>query len=162
MGYRQRMRSPRASGRGRGTPRREKAKARGRKRRSTGKYTWEERRVATTEEVTDRTLKRLRTLGSQRFASSPYSEHFSRWLMNLKDALSEFESSPTISADDQFVKERSQILSNVELELEERRRKEASFEEAIKSLSDSKILLERIEEEYTTKVREIERRKNSC
>jgi hypothetical protein len=155
------MRSPRASGRGRGTPRREKAKARGRKRRSTGKYTWEERHVATTEEVTDRTLKRLRTLGSQKFASSPYSEHFSRWLMNLTDVLSEFESSPTISADDQFVKERSQILSNVELELEERRRNEASLEEAIKSLSDSKILLERIEDEYAARAREIEGRKNS-
>jgi chromosome segregation ATPase len=121
----------------------------------------EENHVATTEEVADRTLKRLRTLGSQRFASSPYSEHFSRWLLNLKDVLSEFESSPTISADDQFVKERSQILSNVELKLEERRREEASLEEAIRSLSDSKILLERIEEEYATKAREFEGRKNS-
>jgi hypothetical protein len=81
--------------------------------------------------------------------------------MNLKNVLSEFESSPTISADDQFVKERSQILSTVELELEERRLKEASLNESIKSLSDSKILLERIEEEYTTGTREIEERKNS-
>jgi len=81
--------------------------------------------------------------------------------MNLKDVLSEFESSPTISADDQFVKERSQILSNVELELEERRCKEASFEGSIKSLSDSKILLERIEDEYAARAREIEGRKNS-
>jgi chromosome segregation ATPase len=121
----------------------------------------EEKHVATTEEVADRTLKRLRTLGSQRFASSPYSEHFSRWLLNLKDVLSEFESSPTISADDQFVKERSQILSNVEFELEERRRKEVFLEESIRSLSDSKILLERIEDEYTTRAREIEERKNS-
>jgi hypothetical protein len=81
--------------------------------------------------------------------------------MNLKDVLSEFESSPAISADDQFVKECSQILSDVELELEERRRHEASLEESIKSLADSKILLERIEGEYATKVREIEGRKNS-
>ena len=81
--------------------------------------------------------------------------------MNLTDVLSEFESSPTISTDDQFVKERSQILSNVELKLEERRRKEASLEEAIRSLSDSKNLLERIKEEYATKAREFEGRKNS-
>jgi hypothetical protein len=121
----------------------------------------EENHVATAEEVADRTLGRLRNLGSQRFGSSPYSEHFNRWLMNLKNVLSEFESSPTISADDQFVKERSQILSTVELELEERRLKEASLNEAIKSLSDSKILLERIEDEYTNGVREIEERKNS-
>jgi hypothetical protein len=121
----------------------------------------EENHVATAEEVADKTLGRLRNLGSQRFGSSPYSEHFNRWLMNLKNLLSEFESSPTISADDQFVKERSQILSTVELELEERRLKEASLNEAIKSLSDSKILLERIEDEYTTGAREIEERKNS-
>jgi chromosome segregation ATPase len=121
----------------------------------------EENHVATTEEIAEKTLKRLRTLGSQKFASSPYSEHFDRWLANLTDVLSEFESSPTISADDQFVKERSQILSNIEFELEERRRKEASLEESIKSLSNSKNLLERIKEEYATRAREIEGRKNS-
>jgi chromosome segregation ATPase len=120
----------------------------------------EENHVATAEEVVDRTLKRLRTLGSQKFASSPYSEHFSRWQTDLAYVLSEFESSPTINTDDQFVKERSQILSNVELKLEERRREETALEETAKSLSDSKILLERIEEEYATKTREFERRKN--
>lgn len=161
MGYRQRMKSPRASGRGYGTPRHEKAKAKGPKHRSVRSSMLEENHVATAEEVVDRTLKRLRTLGSQKFASSPYSEHFSRWLMNLTDVLSEFESSPTISTDDQFVKERSQILSVVELELEERRREETALEESIRSLSNSKNLLERIEEEYATKAREIEGRKNS-
>jgi hypothetical protein len=161
MGYRQRMKSPRASGRGYGTPRHEKAKAKGRRHRSVRSSMLEENHVATAEEVVDRTLKRLRTLGSQKFASSPYSEHFSRWLMDLAYVLSEFESSPNISTDDQFAKERSQILSNVELKLEERRREETALEEAIKSLSDSKILLERIKEEYATKAREFEGRKNS-
>jgi DNA repair exonuclease SbcCD ATPase subunit len=161
MGYRQRMKSPRASGRGYGTPRHEKAKARGRRHRSVRSSMLEENHVAAAEEVVDRTLKRLRTLGSQKFASSPYSEHFSRWQTDLAYVLSEFESSPTISTDNQFVKERSQILSNVELKLEERRHEETALEEAIKSLSDSKILLERIEEEYATKARELEGRKNS-
>jgi hypothetical protein len=161
MGYRPRMRAPRASGRGNGTPRHEKAKAKGPKHRSVRSSMLEENHVASTEEVVEKTLKRLRTLGSQRFASSPYSEHFGRWLLNLTDVLSEFESSPNISADDQFVKERSRILSNVELELEERRREEASLDESIKSLSDSKSLLERIREEYATRAREIEGRKNS-
>jgi len=120
----------------------------------------EENLVATAEEVVEKTLKRLHTLGTQKFASSPYSEHFSRWQTDLAYVLSEFESSPTISTDDQFVKERSQILLNVELKLEERRREETALEEAAKSLSDSKILLERIEEEYATKAREFEERKN--
>jgi hypothetical protein len=117
--------------------------------------------VPTTEEIVDRTLKWLSNLGSQIFASSPYSEHFSRWLMNLTDVLAEFESSPSINADDQFINERSQILSNLELKLKERRHEEASLEESTKNLSDSKILLERIEEEYAATGREIEGRKNS-
>jgi chromosome segregation ATPase len=63
--------------------------------------------------------------------------------------------------DEPFVKERSQILADVERELEEVRRNEASLRDAIKSLSDNRILLERIEEEYATRARAIEERKNS-
>jgi hypothetical protein len=160
MGYQQRK-SSRASGRGYARAPHEKAKTKGRKHRSISRSMLEENHAATAEEVMDRTLKRLRTLGSQKFASSPYSEHFSRWQTDLAYVLSEFESSPTISTDDQFAKERSQILSNVELKLEERRREETALEETARSLSDSKILLERIKEEYATRVKEIERRKHS-
>jgi len=161
MGYQQRVGSRRDSGRGHGMHRREKAKAksRGQKRRSGGSYVSEEDHVPTSEEVVDRTLKRLRNLGNQVFALSPFSEHFSRWLVDLRVVLSEFESSPTVSVDDQFLKERSQILSNVELELEKRRSEEASCDEAVKSLSDNRILLERIEGEYTARTRDAEGQK---
>ncbi|MGA3291014.1 MAG: hypothetical protein ABSD42_12340 [Candidatus Bathyarchaeia archaeon] len=161
MGYQPPKKSPRASGRGYRKLQHEKVKDRGRKHRSAGDSKREEQHVATMKEISDKTLKRLRTLGSQRFGSSPFSEHFDRWLVNLTDVLSEFESSPNISADDQFVKERSQILAIVKIELEERRRKEASLEEASKSLSKSKNLLERINEEYATRTREIKGQKNS-
>jgi hypothetical protein len=120
----------------------------------------EEKHVPTTKEVADRTLNSLRILGKQRFALPPFYEHFDRWLANLRDVLSDFESSLDISVDDQIVKEFSQILSKVELQLEERRRKEISSEESIKSLSDNRILLERIEKEYTTRMKEIKRRKD--
>jgi len=161
MGYQQRVGSRRDSGRGHGMHRREKAKAksRGQKRRSGGSYVSEEDHVPTSEEVVDRTLKRLRNLGNQVFALSPFSEHFSRWLVDLRVVLSEFESSPIVSVDDQFLKERSQILSNVELELEKRRSEEASCDEAGKSLSDNRILLERIEGEYTARTRDAEGQK---
>jgi len=142
-------------------PRYGKVKDRGRKHRSVGNSKREEKHVATMKEVSDKTFKRLRNLGSQKFGSSPFSEHFDRWLVNLTDVLSEFESSPNVSVDDQFVKERSQILSIVKVELEERRRKEASLEVASTSLSNSKNLLERIKEEYATGMREIKGQKNS-
>jgi uncharacterized phage infection (PIP) family protein YhgE len=139
----------------------EKGKARRQKHRSVGNSTQDEKHVATLKEVSDRTLKQFRTLGRQRFGSSPFRVHFDRWLMNLKDALSEFESNPNIGADEQFVKERSQILSVIEIELEERRRKETALEEAIESLSNSKNLLESINEEYNNGMREIKAQKNS-
>jgi chromosome segregation ATPase len=138
-----------------------KVKGRGRKRRPVGKSMREEKHVATMKEASDKTFKRLHNLGSQKFGSSPFSEHFDRWLVNLTDVLSEFESSPSISVDDQFVKERSQILSSVKIELEERRRKEASLEEAVKSLSSSKNLLEQIKEEYAARMSDVKRQKKS-
>jgi hypothetical protein len=139
-----------------------KAKAKGRKRQSSDSYNIsEENNLPTSEKIAERTLNRLRTLGNQIFALSPFSEHFGRWLVDLRVVLSEFESSPAVSADDQFVKERSQILSNVELELEEIRHKEASREEGIKGLSDKRVLLERIEEEHTAETRGFEGRKDS-
>jgi len=140
--------------------RREKAaKEKGQKRGSGGTYASEEDFVLTSEEVVDRTLKRLRNLGNQVFALSPFSEHFGRWLVDLRVVLSEFESSPIASVDDQFLKERSQILSNVGFELEKRRSEEASCDEAIKSLSANRILVERIEEECSSKTKSVERKK---
>jgi len=163
MGYQSRMRSNRSSGRGGGGQHREKAKAKakGQKRRSSGGHFSEEGSAPTSKEIVDRTLNRLRTLGNQVFALSPFSEHFGRWLVDLRVVLSEFESSPTANVDDYFVKERSRILSNVELELEERRREEASCDKAVKSLSDNRLLLDGIEEEYTARAREIKARKDS-
>lgn len=162
MGYRQT--SPRRnSGQRQEIPRHEKdrAKAMGQKHRSSGSYAFEEKHVPTSEEVAEKTLKRLRILGNQNFALSPYSEHFNRWLMNLKDVLSEFESSPAISMDEDFVKECSQILSSVHLELEERRRKETSGGEIVKDLSDKRMFLGRIEEEHASKTKAIKQRKDS-
>jgi hypothetical protein len=161
MGYRPQMRSPRKAGRGHKVPRRKKAKARGHKHRSSGKYLLEEEHVPTSEEVVKKTLSRLRRLGNQRFAFSPFNKYFDDWLVNLRSILFDFESSPTISGDDQFVKKCSQILSNIEGELEKRRLKEAAGEGAIKRLSNNRRLLERIDEEYAIRKREIKGRKHS-
>jgi len=137
-----------------------KAKAKRKKSQSNVNYILEEKHVPTSEEVVSKTLNMLRNLGDQKFILPPFSLHFDRWLSNLREALSEFESSLTISLDGQFVEERLQILSSVEINFEEKQRMEASCEEAIKSSSDAKILLERIEKEYTAGTKEIERRKN--
>jgi hypothetical protein len=161
MGYRPQTGSPKSGGRWRQRSPHEKKKAKGKKHRSSGKYLFEETHVPTPEEVVEKTLGRLRSLGNQTFAVFPFSVYFDDWLVNLKDALIAFESSPNIAVDEQFLKERSQVLANVERALEERRRGESSLEEAVKRLSDSKTLLEQIEEEYAARIRALEGRKNS-
>jgi hypothetical protein len=144
-------------------PRREKAKARAKekKHRSSGSFISEENQAPTTEEVAERTANTLHNLGTQRFAVSPFSEHLSRWLVNLKDILSEFEESSGTTVDDQFAKERTQILSNAELDLGKIRDKEASSGEVFKILSENRILLEQIEQDYAAKTKEMEERKNN-
>jgi hypothetical protein len=161
MGYRPQTGSPKSGGRWRQRSPHEKKKAKGKKRRSSGKYLLEETHVPTPEEAVEKTFSRLRSLGNQTFAIFPFSAYFDDWLVNLKGVLIAFESSPNISVDEQFLKERSKIVANVERALEERRREESSLEEAVKSLSDGKILLEQIEEEHAARVRALEGRKNS-
>lgn len=163
MGYPSRAKSSRNYGRGRGIPRREKAKAKAKekKQRSSISFISEENQAPTTEEVAERTVNTLHNLGNQRFAVSPFSEHLSRWLVNLKDVLSEFEENPGTTVDDQFAKECTQILSNVELDLGKMRDKEASSGEAFKILSDNRILLEQAEQDYAAKTKEIEARKDT-
>jgi hypothetical protein len=137
-----------------------KAKATDQKHRSGDSYIFEEEHTPTLEETVNKNLNKLHSLGKQKFGLSPFSQHFNRWLWNLQDILSELDSNPNMKIDEKFEKERSQILANVEIKLEERRRNEASEEKTIKSLSDMKLLLEQIEEEYTTRTKETEKQKN--
>lgn len=162
MGYPPPKRSPRTAGRGSRKQPYEKRKGRGRKYRSEVNSKAEEKQAAPSlMEVSDKTLKRLHVLGNQRFGSSPFREHFDRWLVDLKDVLSEFESNPNVKADDQFTEERTQIISDIESELGRKSLEEAALEEAIKSLSNSKNVFEQIKLEYAIKVGEIGRRKRS-
>ena len=130
----------------------------GQKRGSLSTYESDEDRVQTLEEIVDRTVKSLSNLGSQVFAVSPFGEHFGRWLVDLRLVLSEFESNGIINVDDEFLKQRSQALSNVGLELEKRRTEESSADEAFKSLSTNRILLERIEKDHLVKMKDAERK----
>jgi hypothetical protein len=144
-------------------PRREraKAKAREKKRPSRDKFIPEENQPPTIEEVAERTMNTLHNLGNQRFAVSPFSENLNRWLVNLKNILSEFESSPDITVDDQFAKERTRILSDIELDLGKRRDKEASADETFRILSSNKILLEQTEEDYSAETKHMNERKDT-
>ncbi len=161
MGYRPQTGSRRSAGQRYQKSQHEKAKAKAQKHRSSGKYLIEEEHVPTSEEIVEKAISRLHSLGNQKFALSPFSSYFDDWLLNLKEVMSEFESNPTITVDDEFVKERSIVLANVEQELAERRRMETVIEEVARSLADSSHLLVQIDEEYASSTRKLASRRNS-
>ncbi|MCL4430178.1 MAG: hypothetical protein M1167_05440, partial [Chloroflexi bacterium] len=129
---------------------RETGKDRERIRRRAGRPIVEEKHPATEREISELTLKRLHTLGIQKFGSSPFSEHFDRWLQNVTTVLSEFESHPNTGVDDQFVKECAQTLSSIKLQLEYICHKEAALDQELNNLSDWESRLKQVNKEYAT------------
>jgi len=160
MGYRPQTRSSR-SDRGQKKSRRKKAKGKAPKHQVRGKYAPAEKQVITVREVVHKTFRRLSRLGNQKFALSPFSEYFDNWLVNIKEVMSAFESSQAINVDDEFMKERSRILTNVTHELAARRSEEATLREAAKSLADNNHLLAEIDAEYAKATRELAFMRNS-
>ncbi len=160
MGYKPRTKSPKGARHKYIKPFREKGKQRKRIHQSIEKSMREEKHNVTEREISELTLKRLHTLGSQKFGSSLFSEHFERWLADVTYTLCEFESHPNINIDDQFVKERSQTLYIIKQQLEERRLKEASLNQEITNQSYYKRSLEQINTDYIITIRAIKARKN--
>jgi hypothetical protein len=161
MEYSQQNKQPRDDGRASKIRRRKKGNTPRPKHRFSGGYQLKKSNIVPSEEIVKRTLDRLRGLGNQTFAIFPFSEYFDDWFENVKGVLSDFELDSDIATDDQFSEQCSQILSNLELALDERRNKEASYDLATKNLSEDRRVLERIDEDYAAKMREMERRKNS-
>ena len=161
MGYRSQTSSRGNTGRGSRKVHHEKAKRKGQKHRSGSKYLLEKSEAPTFEGVVEKTLGRLHSLGGQIFAFSPFSQYFDDWLLSLKSVLSEFEANPSVNVDDDFLKERSQILSNVELKLAERRREEAVLEKAARRLADQNHLLVQIDTEYVRATQKLGAQRNS-
>jgi hypothetical protein len=160
MGYQPRKKSPKGAVHEYRKPLREKRKDRKRLRRGTARPIQEEKQTATEKEASELTLKRLHTLGIQKFGSSPFSEHFDRWLMNAEAVLGEFESHPTIGVDEQFLKECSQTLSNIKLQLEAISHRETALDQELNNLSDWKNRLKLINKEYATSSGAIKAQRN--
>jgi len=160
MSYRPQKSSRRKPGRGRGKLHHAKSKRKEQKHRSGGKYLLEKSEAPTFEEVVDKTLVRLRRLGDQVFAFSPFSQYFDDWLLSLKSVLSEFESNPAVAVDEEFVKERSQVIADVELKLSERQREEDVFEETTRRLVEQKNLLVKTDTGYSYATQQLASERN--
>jgi hypothetical protein len=137
----------------------EKAKTKTHKHTEKAKFEAEEREVSP-EQVVKRTLDSLKRLGEQTFAISPFSQYFDDWLVNLKDVASEFESSQGIEVDETFAKDREQIITKVECELNALKQEENTLTLKVKELADNNHKLVELDAEYAAKTRELGTRKN--
>lgn len=160
MGFQPRTKPHRGADHEYTKPLREKGKNRKARGTRASKTKLEQKRIPTAKEVSEGTLKRLHTLGNQKFGSSPFSQHFDRWLTTVKAVLSEFESNPNVGVDDQFLGERTQILSSIEHQLENRSRIEASLDQEERNLIERKNHLEQIKREYVIAATETGKRRN--
>lgn len=133
----------------------EKAKIKPHKHQGRSRNLQEEQQIATPKEIAEKTLNRLKRLGEQKFAVTPFSAYFDDWLVNLKEVLSEFESSPALSVDEGFVNERGRLIAKAERELAETKQTEAVLYGAAKELADNNHLLVQLDAEYAAKTREI-------
>ncbi len=135
-------------------------KAKEKKQRAAGRYMEEETEVSA-KEVVEKTLGSLERFGNQIFALSPFSQYYDDWLINLRQMVSEFESNPAITVDEQFVKERTQIFLDVEGALAEKRLQETNLTGEAKELADNNHLLVETDKEYAEKTRELSFRRNA-
>jgi len=159
MGYRPRIRTSKKTG----WESKKTFQKKKRPNKCLGKYdtkqVWEEKKTSL-QQIFEITLKRLHTLGNQKFGSSPFCEHFDRWLLNVETVLNEFETQPNVNIDEQFTEERNQIFTTVKLQLENQRQKENSFEIQINNMSSTKKHLQQIKNEYLTKALMLKNKKN--
>ena len=130
------------------------------KQRSGARYIEEQAEVSPKDAV-EKTLGSISRLGNQIFALSPFSHYFDDWLVNLRQVISEFESNPSISVDEQFVKERTQIFLDVEAALAEKRIQESSLDGEAKELADNNHLLVETDKDYAEKTRQLSNKRNA-
>jgi hypothetical protein len=156
MGFQPRARTPRDFGR---RPGRSKSKTKPGKHETGGVYRLEEEHALTFAEIANRALNSLSRLGSQRFAVGPFYEHYDRWMLSVRNVLSEFEASSAAAVDDSFKEECSRVLSGIESTLNDRRAKETSNNDAVRkvnhNLLDISSLLAQTEREYAAKMSDI-------
>ena len=136
-------------------------KAKEKKQRSGAKYLQEETHELTAQEIADKTLNSLGKMGNQIFALSPFSQYFDDWLVNLRQVVSEFESNPAITADDQFVKERTQVFLDVEGALAQNRLEESNLSAEAKALDDNNHAIVEADKEYAETTRDRSNKRNA-
>ncbi len=120
-----------------------------------------ERNLVHVKELAEKTVKKSNQLGSQVFYTSPFSENYDAWLTNLHQVISDFESDSEVKVDEQFVKDRSQIVLEVGNVLSKKKMEESNISTVAKALTEHNHLLVETDKEYAEKARELSDEKDS-
>jgi len=136
-------------------------KTKEKKQRAGAKYLLDETPQVTAQQMAEKTIANLGRLGNQIFALSPFSQYFDDWLVSLRQTASEFESHPTINADEHFRIEQAQIFLDVEGALAENRIKESTLTGEAKALADVNHQIADADKEYAEKTRELSKKRNN-
>jgi hypothetical protein len=137
------------------------AKEKKRQRRGHAQPEEEERHIPSEQEIAQDTLKRLHILGNQKFGSFPYSEHFDRWIKSVEAVLAEFAANPNIGIDEEFTHETTQTLNSIKVTLDLIQRRETTVTQEVASLSESKVKLQKINNQYAAQASTVRGQKNS-
>jgi chromosome segregation ATPase len=159
MSYRQRP-GQKSTGRQVSKSTREK-KSKEKKQKQAAKQFQDETQQVSTKEVAERALAGVNRLGNQIFALSPFSQYFDDWLVNLKQTISEFETNPAITTDEQFQKDCEQVFADVEAALAEDRLAESTLTQEAKALEENNHKIADADKEYAESTRELSNKRNS-
>lgn len=112
-------------------------------------------------EIRSRTLNSLKHLGSQRFPLPPFSEHFHRWIMDVRAVLDEFQTELPQLANQQYRETTEKTLSTIQEALDERSNVEGKISsetaETQHQLSSCEIELSKLEHEHKTATNQVRR-----
>jgi len=120
-----------------------------------------EKNLTAEKELAEKIIDASQNLGKQIFANSPFSKDFDNWLDNLRQIVSDFETNSPIFVDEQFIKDRSQILLDVEGALARQKVEESKVDAIALALADNNHLLAEADKEYAEKAKELSHKKAS-
>jgi hypothetical protein len=112
-------------------------------------------------QVSARILNALEHLGSQRFALPPFSEHFERWIKDVRAILVEMETDLPGMADQPYMGNSERILSDLQLALHRRIDAEKENSEEVsklhQELTSCELELSKLEHDYKARSHEAKR-----
>lgn len=112
-------------------------------------------------QVSSKTANALEHLGNQRFALPPFSEHFQRWMMDVRSVLTEFESELPDAADQSYYASVEKILSSTQNGLDKHVDAEKGISEETSKLQQEltacEIEISKLQREYKAGAHDVRR-----